>query len=129
MTSVKKETSNALLEYSSNIMFVRIKEGVLLSIDSMKEQYKTQEEMVGKDIYAVLVDGSNYSLVPQETRAFMAAYHPQNRIATAVVSNSNLATLMLANFYLKVNKPKITTRLFNKEKEAEEWLRYRLKKS
>ena len=36
---MKKETSNSLLEYSNNVIFVRLKEGAEITIESMEEQY------------------------------------------------------------------------------------------
>ena len=122
-TVKKKETSNSILEYSDNIIFVRIKDGVDLTIESMQEQYEAQMEMVKNDKYAVLIDGTKNVTVPHETRKMMADHQPPNRKATAIVTNRNLATLLMANFYLKVNKPKVQTKLFKYEDAAVMWLK------
>jgi hypothetical protein len=120
------ETSNSFLEYADHIIYVRLKEGKEITIESMKEQYKAQEELVKNDKYAVLVDGRNTVIMPPETRKFMAAHQPVNRKATALVSNNNLVTVLIGNFYLKVNKPKLQTRLFKQEEEAVKWLKKQL---
>lgn len=82
--------------------------------------------MVGEDEYAVLVDASKNSVVPQEARVFMAQHEPPQRKATAIVCKRNLAMLFVVNFYLKVEKPHVLTRLFQDETEAVEWLKIKL---
>ncbi|MBK9285685.1 MAG: STAS/SEC14 domain-containing protein [Sphingobacteriaceae bacterium] len=126
---MKRETSNSILEYADHILYVRIKEGAELTIESMKEQYEAQYELVKNDKYSVLIDGKNNVIVPIEARAFMAEHNPPNRKATAIVSNKNLATLILANFYIKVNKPKVSTKLFQDELKAKHWLKQKLQKA
>ncbi len=125
---MKKETSNADLEFRDQIVFVRIKDGAEITTETMEEQWSVQKEMVGRGTYAVLVDGKkNYTLYP-EVREYMAAYQPQGRVATALVANKNLATLMIANFYLRFNRPKVPTRMFKEEEEAVLWLKEKLEK-
>ena len=126
---MKKETSNSFLEYSNQILFVRIKEGAEMTIESMREQYNAQLELVKNNKYAVLVDGTSNVDVPSETRVFMANHSPSNRKATAIVTNKNLATRLIANFYLKVNKPKVLTKLFKTESDAIRWLKNELDKT
>lgn len=125
---MKIETSNSFLQYLDNIMFVRIKEGVELTIESMHEQYEAQNKLIGNDQYVVLVDGTQNAIIPPETRSLMAQHRPPNRRATAIVTNKNLATLIIANNYLKMNKPKIKTKLFKQEDKAIFWLKRQLKK-
>ena len=123
---MKKETANSFLEYSNNILFVRIKENAEMTIETMQEQYDVQKEIVKNEKYAVLIDGKNNVSVPSETRIFMANHRPPNRKATAIVIKKNLATLLIANFYLRMNKPKVQTKLFKFESEAIDWLRDKL---
>ena len=121
-----KETSNSFLDYKDHIVFVRIKENAEISVESMQEQYEVQDKLVGNDVYGVLVDGTKNSNVPVNTREFMAKRNPKNRIATAIITNNNLATNIIANFYLKFHKPKNPTKLFNKETDAITWLKSQL---
>lgn len=113
-----KETANSFLDYKEHIVFVRVKENVDISIASMKEQYDEQAKLVGTDLYAVLVDGTKNVSVPVETREFMARHNPKNRIATAIITNNNLATNIIGNFYIKFHKPQKPTKLFNNEADA-----------
>jgi hypothetical protein len=121
-STLKKECRNAVLEYSDHVMIVRLKEGAEINIASMKEQYELQKTMVGNEEYVVLIDASKNSMADGETRQFMADYHPVNRKATAIVSDQNLAVVMMANFYLRFHAPKVLTKLFKHENEAMNWL-------
>ncbi len=128
--AIKKECSNAFLEYAHQIMFVKIKSGSTLSIATMQEQYNLQKEMVGDDIYVVLVDGTSNSNAGPGVREMMANFNPPNRLATAaIITNNNVAVNIIANFYLRVNRPKIKTKLFNYKEEALKWLQGILQKS
>lgn len=125
----KAETANAFLEYNGNIVYVRMKEDSDVTIQSMKEQYKAQAQLVKDEEYAVLVDGTNNVNVPPATREFMAKHSPANRKATAIITNQNLATLLIANFYVRFNRPAVPTRLFKNETVAVHWLKKQLKKN
>jgi len=121
-----KETSNSFLDYKERIVFVRIKENAEITIKSMQEQYEEQTKLVGNDTYTVLVDGTKNSNVTIEAREFMSKHNPSKRIATAILTNNNLATNIIGNFYLKVHKPKNPTKLFSNETDAIEWLKTKL---
>lgn len=122
----KIETGNSFLDYKDNIVFVRLKEDVEITVKLMQEQYSKQELLVGNDLYAVLVDASKNANANKETREYMAMYNPQNRVATAILTKNNLSVNMIANFYLRISKPLTPTKIFNKEDDAVIWLKERL---
>ena len=127
MSTIIKETSNSILEYKNNIMVVRLKEYADINLETMIEQHEAQKSLVGKDKYAVLVDGSKNSNPTPEAKKYMANHNPPNRMATAIVSNNNTATVIVGNFYIKMNKPVIPTKLFKSEDKAMQWLKQKLK--
>lgn len=117
-----KETSTALLEYKDNIMYVRIIENAELTKKTVREQREGQSELAGEEPFGVLVDGTLTATVTKGAREEMATNVPPNRKATAIVTNNNMVTRLLGNFYMKLNKPTIPTRLFEQEVEALQWL-------
>jgi hypothetical protein len=121
-TASVKEISTTRLEYVGGIMHLRLKEGAEFNLETIKEQYAAQDELTGTDNYAVLVDATHHVSMSKESREFMAAYVNPRRKATALLTRYNLATLLLANFYMKFNQPRIPTKLFNQEEEAIDWL-------
>lgn len=124
--SYKIETSNSFIDYVNNIIYVRVKEGIEITIPSMQEQYLAQNKLVGNDKYAVLVDASKNSNPTKDAREYMANYNPKNRVATAILTNKNLAVILIANFYLKFNNPLIHAKIFNNEEDAVIWLKEQL---
>jgi hypothetical protein len=123
-----KDVSTTILEYADGIMYLRLKEGAEFNLETTREQYAAQDELTGVQNYAVLVDATHHVSMSKESREFMAAYHNPRRKATALLTRYNLATLLLANFYMKFNQPKIPTKLFNQEEEAIDWLKQMLSK-
>lgn len=109
-------------------MKLHLKEGSDFDLEAIQEQYKAQDELTGNDIYAVLVDATHHVSMSKDCREFMASYKNPRRKATALLTRYNLATIILANFYLKFNQPNIPTKMFNDEEEALVWLNAMLKK-
>ena len=75
--------------------------------------------------HAILTDGRDVAgVVTPQAREYMssAAKMVQIRKASAIVTNS-LANKLIANFYIRVNKPLNPTRVFNNESDAVHWLR------
>lgn len=126
---VRKEISTTVLEYADGIMYLRLKEGSEFDLPAIQEQYAVQDELTGNDRYAVLVDATHHVSMTKECREFMAAYANPRRRATALLTRYNLATIILANFYMRFNSPRIPTRMFNEEEEAVQWLRQMLAKA
>ncbi len=126
--AITKDISTTRLEYAGGIMYLRLKEGAEFNLETTKEQHAAQDELTSNDNYVVLVDATHHVSMSKESREYMAAYENPRRKATALLTRYNLATLLLANFYMKFNQPKIPTKLFNQEEEAIGWLKQMLHK-
>ncbi len=71
----------------------------------------------------LLVIGAPFANLDSDAREFMASEQStQYSSAEAFVIHA-LGHKILANFYLKVNKPQVPTRFFNEQFEAEAWLK------
>jgi hypothetical protein len=121
-----RDLESTFIEYKDNIVFLRLKEDADFTLSSTKEQHQAQDELTQQDSYAVLVDARNHVTISKESREFMANYNNPRRKATAILTNKNAAMLIMANFYMNVNKPRIPTKLFNHESEAVQWLKEKL---
>lgn len=76
--------------------------------------------------WAVLVDGTNFFSTTGELRQLSASEeYTILRLALAIVTKS-MATKIIGNFFIKVNKPASPTKLFSNEKLAIEWLNHLL---
>lgn len=120
------ETTTTIVEYVNNIIYLRMKDGAEVNLENTIEQFKAQAELTKNDYYGVLVDGRNYVIMDKESRKYMATHMAPKRVATALLTQHNIAMRLLANIYMKIDKPTVETRLFGEEAEAVKWLNARL---
>ena len=79
--------------------------------------------------YAVLVDGGTYTTISKEARELSASKEfAQKTIAKALLVR-NLGQRIVGQFYIKVNKPHIKTKIFSDREKAIEWLNRQINKS
>ena len=72
--------------------------------------------------FAVLTDATQFFSTSSELRQLLAsALFTELRFATAIVTQS-MASKIIGNFFIKVNKPATPTKLFSSEQLAFEWL-------
>lgn len=115
----------ATLEYDEqkNILFYRVKQEQVVDVNEIKEMLIYVQEFMGpKKHYAVIDFGGNLSSSTEARQIYAdAEYIQKYRIADAFLVKS-LPVRLIANFFIKVTKPKVNTRLFTDEKEAVKWL-------
>lgn len=70
----------------------------------------------------LLVITSIYANIDSDAREFMASIESTQYSSAEAYVIIGLGQKILANFYLKVNKPDVPTRFFTDLKLAEEWL-------
>lgn len=120
-----KEFPLIILEYNEekNILFVRVKQEEVLDAAEAKKILEYVEEFMGTiKHYAVLDFGTNV-ITSAEARKIhsQSDYLKKFRIANAIVVNS-LPHRLIAQSYLKLNKPQVNTRIFTEEDKAVKWL-------
>ena len=62
-----------------------------------------------------------YASIDDEARKFVAKDQIKYATASAII-NTSLAQSLIANFYIKFNKPMVPTRIFTNKEDAEKWL-------
>jgi len=72
--------------------------------------------------YPVFVNMTGVRSVDKPAREYFATRGLVQLTAGALIVNSPLSKF-LVNIFLKINKPKIPSRLFTNEKEASDWLK------
>ncbi|MBK9283472.1 MAG: hypothetical protein IPM51_04045 [Sphingobacteriaceae bacterium] len=76
---------------------------------------------LGKRHVILVIAGARTSAT-KEAREYAANNPVLGRLAEAVIIKS-MSVRILGNVYINFNKPKVPTKLFKTEEEAEEWLR------
>ncbi len=125
MALITKKYPLATLEYDEerNILFYRVGQDQVIEVHEIREMLKYVEEFIGpKRHYAVVDFGGNTSSSPEARKAYAdSPYINKWRIADAFLVKS-LGVRIMANFFIRVTKPVVNTKLFTDEKEAVKWL-------
>lgn len=94
-----------------------------IEASDMWELKTSNVKLIGNSIYTVLVQAEDLISFSLEARRVAASEEFKgNTIAKALLFRS-LGQRIIANFYLKINKPAIKTKLFNNREKAIDWLR------
>lgn len=120
-----KEYRLATLQFDEqkNILFYRVKQDQVVDVAEIKEMLVYVQEFMGPvRHYAVIDFGGNLSSSTEARQVYADAEYLQKwRIADAFLVKS-LPVRLIANFFIKVTKPKVNTRLFVDEAAAVNWL-------
>jgi hypothetical protein len=108
---------------ASNIFKVKPRLNAELDVEDGKKIRTILMKLSVNKSYAILGDGTNYFTSTSELRQLMASKEFTDlRFGFAIVTRS-IATKIVGNFFIKVNKPASPTRIFDEEASALEWLK------
>ncbi|MCB0401806.1 MAG: hypothetical protein KDD41_06965 [Flavobacteriales bacterium] len=104
------------------IMHIHIKKTVELSIDDSAEIVAARSKLANNKPYPLLYTATRFVLPSKEVREYVASEERSSLvIADAFVVNS-LPQKIIANTFLRINKPVRPTRIFKSKKDAIKWL-------
>jgi len=105
-----------------NILYVILNEDADIDIEMMKESEATRVELQKGEKIKVFVDARKIYQITSEAREYASGdINTKLSIGTAVLIKS-LSTRLIVNFFIKVNKPIVPTKMFKSEEEALIWL-------
>lgn len=100
-----------------------IKAGVIIEAEDVTAIKKYNFQQAGNKPYVILVTGGDLITFSKEARELAASKEfIEAALAKALLINST-AYKIVGNFYLKVNKPYLQTRIFSDRTKALNWLR------
>jgi hypothetical protein len=104
-----------------NLIFIHLFENASIEIPEVEEMYKNLNTLVNNEPHYLVVVPSHGNTSSQEARKYAAELKEKNIIAEALIVNS-LGIRILANFYIKVNRPKQKIRTFSNIASALTWI-------
>ena len=105
------------------ILQIVVKDNVDVGIEECIELTNAFQALIGKKKVPLLHVVGNYVNMDKEAREYSASEAGlRYSIAEAFVINS-LPNKIIANFYMRINKPSVPTKFFGSIREAEEWLK------
>jgi hypothetical protein len=95
----------------------------MFTLEETKEVHSKVTELNGEQPILILHVLGKHTSADDDSRKFLASKAGnQQRKAFAFVLQS-LSQRIIANFYIKMNRPEKPTHFFNSQQEAEKWLR------
>ena len=108
---------------SNDIVYVTFKDNCNLDIPLQMRLLDYYREITdGKLMHFMFFAAENVSLT-KEARDNAVKIEDQSTLGASAVVVDTLAYKLIANFYLKFNKPKRPYKVFSKEDEAIKWLK------
>lgn len=100
------------------------KEGEYIELEDAIEMREANLKLSEGKPFCLLMSGLTgyYTFSPDAKRLLAGKEYSTLRKAVAFVSNS-LATKLLSEAFIRINKPKSPSKVFSNEKDAFEWLR------
>lgn len=116
-----QETDYVTMFISNGIFRCYFKATEVMDIRTAADTVQDRIKFCEGVAYPCLFDITEVKQTTKEARDFMANEGNDLVMASAMIVTSPMLKMM-ANFYIKVNKPKNPTRLFTDQESALEWL-------
>jgi hypothetical protein len=121
--SKKEDLGFVLYELrADDVVQVRLEDDVMIDLEKAKQMDAALRRITSDMPKKLLVLSGQYSSATTEAREFLASRAKLNQIARCSVIIHSLSQRILANFFIKVNKPPFSIRFFNTSEAAEKWL-------
>lgn len=108
---------------SDGIAYVLFKENCVLDVDLQLRMLKFYNEITNSKLTPFIFEAEDGLNVTKEARDNAIKMEEESPCSAMAVIVSNIAYAMIANFYMKFNKPKRPYKVFNKREEGIEWLK------
>lgn len=102
------------------------KSGEPIEAEDFYELRETNLNLMNHKPYTVLVTAEELTSFTKEARELIASKAFAGITIAKALLISGLGQRLIGNFYMKVNKPYIKTRLFTDREKATDWLRQEL---
>ena len=114
--------SSVELRYDGLVEIV-FKRSSLIGLQECLDLMDAYEQILEKRRYPLLHIAEDYVQFNGDAREFGSSEEGLRFSAAEAFVIKSLAHKLLANFYLKVNKPSVPTKFFSNKEDAEEWLK------
>jgi len=121
MIELTTRTEHIILD-KSGIVFCQVFDGVYMHLVDAKENMASIEMLAKGRKVPVLVDIRKSIGLSQKCRAYFASEAVQKTQSACAVIVSSILSRLLASFFIGVNKPKITLKIFDDKVTAKKWL-------
>ena len=107
---------------SNEIVYVLFKDNCVLDIDLQMRLLKDYNTITDNKLMPFIFMAAENVNITKEARDNAVKIEDQSSLGASAVIVNNLAYKLIANFYMRFNKPKRPFKTFSNEKDAIEWL-------
>lgn len=121
MKKILLENENFKIELEDGILFVLFKD-FYIDINIAEKGLRERLEISDGKKYPLLINIKSMKSITKETRDFLATEKGcEGVIAGALLIDSAIGS-MLGNFFIRISRPLVPTKLFTNESAAKKWL-------
>jgi len=113
---------NFLVKIENDILIITVKPDIYVELEMVQEVVAKQREILEDKAILVLLNISESSGISKEAREYTSGRHVEGLQIAMAILISSLPMRLMANFFIKFDKPPAPTRLFNSYNEAINWL-------
>ncbi len=121
MKTTLLDNERVFIEIEDGILVVTSKD-VLMTLNSVQEGIKYRLEAVNGKPYPLLSNVKAMRQVSKEARVFLASEKGCEGVIAAAVLIESAVGRIIANFFIRIDKPLVPTKVFTDEAEAKKWL-------
>ena len=119
----KIELEKATVAIENDIIHIHLKSGQEIELSDAVFIVEAMGKLGDGKKYPILIDAGEFSSIDKEARIFSATAESNLYTLADAIAYCNIAQKLLANFYVKYNKPLVPTRVFANKAEAVDWLK------
>jgi hypothetical protein len=108
---------------SDSIAVVKFKKNTVLDVPLQIRLLVAYNELVGNKLTPFIFEAEEGVTITKEARDNATNLEEESPCMASAVVVQNIAYAMIANFYMKFNKPKRPYKVFNDKQEAIDWLK------
>jgi hypothetical protein len=121
METIKGENEWAYMEIRKHYFYVQYKPDTQLDAEAARQVLRDCIELAGDKIYPAMTNIIQMPPHDKSVRDVFANEGSSSTTANAILVSSTFS-MIVANFFLSLNKPAIPTRIFTDESKAAKWL-------
>jgi hypothetical protein len=108
---------------TDGIALVKLKKDTVLDVPLQIRLLVAYKELVGDKLTPFIFEAEEGVTITKEARDNATQLEEESPCMASAVVVQNIAYAMIANFYMKFNKPKRPYKVFNNKQEAIDWLK------
>lgn len=106
----------------NNIIKIHVKEHALVELEDIEKIQEVKKSFIGNAVHCVLFIAPRIGTLTKEAREFSATPEVNLNAKAKAIVVPNLGMRLISNFFITMNKPTVTPKIFSNEKEALVWL-------